>query len=215
MPCVFSKSASGSVSIASTCAISRRIKVRTFSESTLLRLLYDCTSRANLYNRLSCSKSSIFISVFVFPHWAKMYNILSRNLIDGIDGLASGISVIALIAYLLLFSILGVVSYTIFAAALIGAVVVFMYYNLFGDIKKGTKQPNLGPNHGPGQAEWHPAQWQMKARPGLLVAPALAQAPASPVALGTRGYSVEPQFLQMHHERLTGGSPGALIALGH
>lgn len=63
----------------------------------------------------------------------------SINLIDGIDGLASGISVVALIAYLILFSTLGVVSYTVFAAALIGAVVVFMYYNLFGNIEKGTK----------------------------------------------------------------------------
>ena len=63
----------------------------------------------------------------------------SINLIDGIDGLASGISVIALIAYLILFTALGVVSYTVFAAALIGAVLVFMYYNLFGNIEKGTK----------------------------------------------------------------------------
>lgn len=49
---------------------------------------------------------------------------------------------------------------------------------------KGTKHPNLGPNHGPGQVAWRPAQCQMKARPRFLVAPVLAQAPVSPVDLG-------------------------------
>lgn len=63
----------------------------------------------------------------------------SINLIDGIDGLASGLSVIALVIFIFLFGRLGVVSYTIFAAALIGTVLVFMYFNLFGNMSRGTK----------------------------------------------------------------------------
>ena len=92
----------------------------------------------NMYGLFGLNELPMYIG-YPITIFLNLLIVNSINLIDGIDGLASGISVIALIAYLLLFSILGVVSYTIFAAALIGAVVVFMYYNLFGDIKKGTK----------------------------------------------------------------------------
>ena len=63
----------------------------------------------------------------------------SINLIDGIDGLASGLSVIALTAFAVLFARLDVLMYTLLTASLIGAVLVFMYYNLFGKAERGTK----------------------------------------------------------------------------
>ena len=62
----------------------------------------------------------------------------SINLIDGIDGLASGLSVIALTAFAVLFARLDVLMYTLLTASLIGAVLVFMYYNLFGKAERGT-----------------------------------------------------------------------------
>ena len=63
----------------------------------------------------------------------------SINLIDGIDGLASGISLIALGAYTLIFFSLGATSYAIFATAIIGSVAVFFYFNMFGSVEKMTK----------------------------------------------------------------------------
>lgn len=63
----------------------------------------------------------------------------SVNLIDGIDGLASGLSVIALVAFSVLFGRLDVLMYTLLTASLLGALLVFMYFNLFGRAERGTK----------------------------------------------------------------------------
>ena len=63
----------------------------------------------------------------------------SINLIDGIDGLASGLSFIALLAFTILFGKLQVLIYTLLTASLMGTLLVFMYYNLCGKVEKGTK----------------------------------------------------------------------------
>ncbi|MGN0086385.1 MAG: glycosyltransferase family 4 protein [Alloprevotella sp.] len=63
----------------------------------------------------------------------------SINLIDGIDGLASGLSVLALGVYTVVYLQLNVVGYAMFTAALLGGVLVFMYFNLFGSEGRGTK----------------------------------------------------------------------------
>lgn len=63
----------------------------------------------------------------------------SVNLIDGIDGLASGLSTIALLVFTILFGRLHVLVYTLLTASLMGALVVFMYYNLRGRVERGTK----------------------------------------------------------------------------
>ena len=73
---------------------------------------------------------SVFISLLV---------VNSINLIDGIDGLASGLGVIALGVLFVAFYQLHVITYIIFTAALIGTVLVFMYFNLFGSVKRNTK----------------------------------------------------------------------------
>ena len=63
----------------------------------------------------------------------------SINLIDGIDGLASGLSLIALGAFSFLFYQLEALHYAIFSMGLMGAVVVFFYFNMFGKVEKMTK----------------------------------------------------------------------------
>ena len=56
------------------------------------------------------------------------------NLIDGIDGLASGISIIILAVYVYLFMDLGSIVFVVISASLLGAVIVFFCYNVFGRI---------------------------------------------------------------------------------
>ena len=63
------------------------------------------------------------------------------NLIDGIDGLASGLSLIALTGFLAYFTYYHVFVYTysILAAGMIGALLAFMYFNLFGKTERNNK----------------------------------------------------------------------------
>lgn len=61
------------------------------------------------------------------------------NLIDGIDGLASGLSGIACIFYGYAFYQAGLYIYSILAFATLGALVPFFYYNVFGNVKKHSK----------------------------------------------------------------------------
>ena len=63
----------------------------------------------------------------------------SINLIDGIDGLASGLSLIALGAFTVLFYRLNTPNYALFSMGLMGAVIVFFYFNMFGNVEKCTK----------------------------------------------------------------------------
>jgi UDP-N-acetylmuramyl pentapeptide phosphotransferase/UDP-N-acetylglucosamine-1-phosphate transferase len=63
------------------------------------------------------------------------------NLIDGIDGLASGLSVIALagfLAYFIFYSVY-IYTYTIIIAGMMGALVAFAYFNLFGKAERNNK----------------------------------------------------------------------------
>lgn len=73
---------------------------------------------------------TIFISLLI---------VNAINLIDGIDGLAAGISLIILAAFYVLYSRLGVMSYLVFIVALSGSVIVFMYFNLWGSNERNTK----------------------------------------------------------------------------
>ena len=63
------------------------------------------------------------------------------NLIDGIDGLAASISLLALLGFLVYFRHYQVFvhTYSILIAGLMGALVAFLYFNLFGKIEKNTK----------------------------------------------------------------------------
>ena len=61
------------------------------------------------------------------------------NLIDGIDGLASGLSAVACAFYGAVFFRRGLHLYGMLAFATLGALVPFFYYNVFGNAKKHSK----------------------------------------------------------------------------
>ncbi len=61
------------------------------------------------------------------------------NLIDGIDGLASGLSAVALASYGVIFCFVGDLMNAIISFALLGTLLQFFYYNVFGNAKKGKK----------------------------------------------------------------------------
>ena len=73
---------------------------------------------------------SVFVTVFIDN---------AINLIDGIDGLAAGLSIIALGGFLYIFSLQGVWIYSALIAGLIGVLVAFMYFNIFGSADKNRK----------------------------------------------------------------------------
>lgn len=61
------------------------------------------------------------------------------NMIDGIDGLASGLSTVALVFYGVVFAWRGNVVNALIAFATVGTLVQFFYYNVFGNAKMGKK----------------------------------------------------------------------------
>ncbi len=75
---------------------------------------------------------TIFIIVFIDN---------AMNLIDGIDGLSASLSLLALAGFLAYFLHYGVFTYTytILTVGMMGALVAFLYFNLFGKPEKNTK----------------------------------------------------------------------------
>ncbi len=61
------------------------------------------------------------------------------NLIDGIDGLASGLSAIACAFYGYVFFRVGLYIYSMLAFATLGTLIPFFYYNVFGNVDKHRK----------------------------------------------------------------------------
>lgn len=72
-----------------------------------------------------------FITVFVI-----VIIINALNLIDGIDGLAASIGIIASLFFGSWFLLSGDYGYTVLAASLIGALIIFLFYNLTDGPKK-------------------------------------------------------------------------------
>ena len=83
-----------------------------------------------------------FFGVYEVPQWVAypltvlviMTIVNAINLIDGIDGLASGISVICLGTFVYLYTDLRYIIFTVMSAALLGSVLAFMGFNLFGKV---------------------------------------------------------------------------------
>jgi len=65
-----------------------------------------------------------------------MFTTNAINLIDGADGLASGISAVALVVFGIMFSIYGMWTYTGIAFITIGILIPFFYYNFFHPTRK-------------------------------------------------------------------------------
>ena len=70
---------------------------------------------------------------------AIVFVINAVNLIDGMDGLASGISIFALCVYGTLFLLNDALTYSVLAFSTVGVLIPFYYYNVFGNVKKGRK----------------------------------------------------------------------------
>lgn len=68
-----------------------------------------------------------------------VFVINAMNLIDGMDGLASGISIFALCVYGTLFFLHGLWFYAVLAFSTVGVLIPFFYYNVFGNVRNGRK----------------------------------------------------------------------------
>lgn len=87
------------------------------------------------------------LSIYALPEWigypitvfAVVFIINAINLIDGIDGLASGLCGVAMLFYGLTFLVAKEYIYALFAFATLGVLVPFFYYNVFGDAVKRKK----------------------------------------------------------------------------
>lgn len=81
-----------------------------------------------------------FMGIYALPWWfaypftvfTTLLIVNSINLIDGIDGLASGIGLIALSVFSLMFWHSGTPLYSLFSAALLGTLFAFFLYNMLG-----------------------------------------------------------------------------------
>ncbi|MDO4780007.1 MAG: MraY family glycosyltransferase [Bacteroides sp.] len=88
-----------------------------------------------------------FLGLYELPMWfAVPFTLIiylliqnSINLIDGIDGLASGLSIIALLGFTFMFLGMHMYVYGIMSMSLAGALFVFFYHNVFGRIGKNKK----------------------------------------------------------------------------
>lgn len=61
------------------------------------------------------------------------------NLIDGIDGLAGGLSLIALTGFLVCFGREGIWTYCVLIAGLMGVLTAYLYFNVWGSVEKRRK----------------------------------------------------------------------------
>lgn len=87
------------------------------------------------------------LGVYNLPEWAGMpltvlltvFVINAFNLIDGIDGLCASLSLLAMLSYGVCFLICSDVPGVIFCTAVIGLLLPYLYYNMFGNAGNGTK----------------------------------------------------------------------------
>ncbi len=88
-----------------------------------------------------------FCGIHEIPYWVGMpltvFIIVfidnAINLIDGIDGLAGGLSFMALGGFLLCFIRESLFTYSILIAGLMGVLVPYLYFNLLGNVEKKQK----------------------------------------------------------------------------
>ena len=92
----------------------------------------------NLHGLFGIYNLPVYVAV-PFSVLGIVYIINALNLIDGIDGLASGLSIIAFIAFGFMFVMLQWWLYALLAAAALGTLVPFFYFNVFGKVRRGRK----------------------------------------------------------------------------
>lgn len=92
----------------------------------------------NLYGLFGIHELSPYIGM-PFTVLTVVFITNAINLIDGIDGLASGLSSVALFVFTLLFIGKGLWSYAMLSVATLGVLVPFFYYNVFGSAERARK----------------------------------------------------------------------------
>jgi len=98
--------------------------------ATLVLIMLGGVRITNLHGYFGISDisylSSICLTFFVF-----ILIINAFNLIDGIDGLAAGIGIVCCATYGIWFWLAGYTEHTVMAAATLGSLLVFFYFNVF------------------------------------------------------------------------------------
>ncbi len=111
-----------------------------FSVETLATIIMPA---ANLYiNNLY----GLF-GIYAIPFWIGapltilllVFTCNAINLIDGIDGLSASLSIVALAGFLVCFHSEHLTFYCIMIAALIGVLIAYLYYNVFGKAERNKK----------------------------------------------------------------------------
>lgn len=92
----------------------------------------------NLYGFLTLTEIPTFIA-WMITGLAIVYCVNAINLIDGIDGLASGLVALALLFYGIILFIAGEYIYSLLAWAGLGAILPFLYFNIFGTPQRQNK----------------------------------------------------------------------------
>lgn len=92
----------------------------------------------NLYGLFGIYALSPYVGI-PFTVLAVVFITNAINLIDGIDGLASGLSSVALLIFTFLFIDKGLWSYAMLSVATFGVLVPFFYYNVFGSAERSRK----------------------------------------------------------------------------
>jgi UDP-GlcNAc:undecaprenyl-phosphate GlcNAc-1-phosphate transferase len=92
----------------------------------------------NLYGVIGITEIPVYIGASLSVLMI-VFIINAFNLIDGINGLASGLSIVAFVLYGVLFLLRGDVLFAILSFSATGTVLVFFVFNVFGIRKKETK----------------------------------------------------------------------------
>ncbi len=92
----------------------------------------------DLYGLFGLHDIPMWLGYFLTVFWVLLV-VNSVNLIDGIDGLASGLVMLSLVVFSILFSQIHAWLYVVASCALMGTVAAFFLFNLWGRVDKGTK----------------------------------------------------------------------------
>lgn len=92
----------------------------------------------NLYGFLGIYEVNYYVGA-VLTVFVIVFISNAINLIDGIDGLSGSISFIAMTGFMLLFFYKDVWRYSALIASLMGVIVAFLYFNLFGKAENNRK----------------------------------------------------------------------------
>lgn len=85
--------------------------------------------------------------IYEIPHWLGciftvfifVFVCNAINLIDGIDGLAASLSIIGLCGFCYLYAQLHITAYCVLICGIIGCLLSYLFFNLFGSAEKGLK----------------------------------------------------------------------------